>query len=69
MSYKDHLNDFTEIDSDETLSQSCPIRETPIHRVVGTIDEKQKTYVACECMAEEDFIGEVLPRLSRSRLQ
>lgn len=60
MSHKDHLNDFTEIDSDETLPQSCPICETPIHCVVGKIDGEQKTYLACECMAEEDFIGEAI---------
>jgi hypothetical protein len=47
------------VESIEPLDQSCPICETKILRIFhrNTANEL-RTYIACDCAAEEDFFGE-----------
>ena len=51
-------------ESIEPLGQSCPICESEIlrivHRDTDLPENKLRTYIACECAAEEDFFGQAL---------
>jgi hypothetical protein len=59
---------FGPVESIEPLNQTCPICETLIlrivHRETDLPDNRLCTYIACDCMAEEDFFEEGMLLLS-----
>jgi hypothetical protein len=52
------------VESVDPLGQSCPICETQILRIVHRDTDlpgnKLRTYIACDCAAEEDFFGDAV---------
>jgi hypothetical protein len=50
---------FGPVDSIRAFEQSCPICETQLLRITKLDEDNLRTYVACDCMAEEDFEGVV----------
>jgi hypothetical protein len=55
---------FGQVESIEPTGHSCPICETPILKIVHHDKDlpgsRLRTYIACECMAEQDFFGEAV---------